>query len=286
MTRLLHSAERLAVFDPAPNYLNDHTVVRDSGGAWHLFGITAPEPARPLEEVHFLHASAPKLAGPWQVHEPVIPADSDRGETHVWAPYVIPHAGQFWMFFTGGTHDHTRYRIELATSADLFTWRREPKPLFEDGFDARDPMVTRVNQQWVMYYTRTSEPAGGTHQVAARTSTDLRRWSPPRVVFDSGVEGTLGGPTESPFVFRAKVAGQTRWILSVCDAWEYDLTRVRASDNPFWWESEPFGVVQEHCPEYVFDEQGNFWVTGAGWGRGGLHLRRCTLDPILDTKAG
>jgi Asp-tRNA(Asn)/Glu-tRNA(Gln) amidotransferase A subunit family amidase len=31
------------------------------------------------------------------------------------------------------------------------------------GFDARDPFILRVGDQWVMYYTATSKPEGGNH---------------------------------------------------------------------------------------------------------------------------
>ena len=277
--------ERRRVLDPSTpeveSYLNDHTLVRHPDGTWHLFGITAPEPARPLEEVHFLHATAAELTGPWSVHEPVIEADTAAGETHVWAPHVIEHEGRWWMFYTGGTDDHTRYRIQLATSDDLWHWQRDASaPLFEDGFDARDPMVLRLDEQWVLYYTRTSTPEGGHHQVAARTSSDLRHWSEPRVVFESPDEGTLGGPTESPFVIEVTHQGRRGWLLSICDAGLYDLTRVHLSGDPFGWTPEQLCFeVAEHCPEYVLDESGQWWISGAGWGRGGLHLRQLELNP-------
>ena len=42
------------------------------------------------------------------------------------------------------------------------TWARHPaNPLVVDGYEARDPMVLRVGDRWVMYYTATSAPAGG-----------------------------------------------------------------------------------------------------------------------------
>src|SRR5699024_342234 len=68
------------------------------------------------------------------------------------------------------------YRMTLATSEDLFTWVRHEQVLFEDGFDARDPMVLHDGRRWLMYYTRTSAPEGGFHQVAVRTSADLLTW--------------------------------------------------------------------------------------------------------------
>ena len=53
--------------------------------------------------------------------------------------------------------------INLATSTDLWTWTRHPDgPLFHDGYDARDPFVIRIGEQWVMYYTATSDPPAAT----------------------------------------------------------------------------------------------------------------------------
>src|SRR5579859_6885960 len=58
------------IYDPSKGekqkwYINDHTFIRAADGQWHLFGITHPEPANPLEEKFFAHATAPDLAGPW-----------------------------------------------------------------------------------------------------------------------------------------------------------------------------------------------------------------------------
>src|SRR5690625_6587317 len=81
----------------------------------------------------FLHASAQDLTdAEWTVHDPVLHARTEIGETHVWAPHVIHHDGRYWMFFAGGTADHTAYRMTLATSDDLFTWTRHEPVLFED----------------------------------------------------------------------------------------------------------------------------------------------------------
>lgn len=63
--------KRLLSASPEPGqdwYINDHTFVQDSDGNWHVFGIWHAEPANPLDEKFFLHASAPELDGPWTVH--------------------------------------------------------------------------------------------------------------------------------------------------------------------------------------------------------------------------
>ena len=260
-----------------PWYINDHTLIQDQRGRWHVFGIWHPEPADPLHEDLFLHASAADLAGaPWTVHDPILHARNDVGETHVWAPHVIRHDDRYWMFYAGGTADHYRYRIELATSDDLFDWQHHPAgPLFEDGYDARDPMVLRDRDRWLLYYTRTSAPEGGFHEVAVRTSTDLLTWSDPRVAYRSGQSGTVGGPTESPFV----VPVGEQWLLFICESTEYDRTLAYLSADPLHFDDA--GAIEvdldEHCAEIVTVE-GQTMITGGGWGRGGLSIRELIIE--------
>ncbi|WP_109474807.1 glycoside hydrolase [Ornithinimicrobium cavernae] len=273
--------ERQRIYDPSVGeaeswYVNDHTFVKGPDNGWHLFGITATEPAKPLEEVFFAHASAPSLTYPqWLKQDPVIHADPDLGETHVWAPHVIRHGRTYYMFYAGGTPDHTAYKMQLATSTDLVNWtRHEDNPLFTDGFDGRDPMVTRVGDQWVMYYTATSSPSGGNHIVAYRTSDDLLSWGPRQVAFTSPRTGTFGGPTESPFVVHEGGA----YYLFVCCTSAYSDTRVFRSTDPFHFSPEDeVGQIAEHAAEVVRDG-GRWWISGAGWGAGGVWLRPLNFD--------
>lgn len=259
-------------YAPGPWYVNDHTLIRAEDGRWHVFGIWHPEPAAPLEETFFLHASAEDLEGaPWTVHPAVLHAREEIGEIHVWAPHVIRHDGRYWMFYCGGRADHADYRIELAISTDLFTWEHHPGgSLVADGFDARDPMVLREGDRWLMYCTRTSEPTGGFHEVSVRSSVDLIAWSDPQVAYRSTQSGTVGGPTESPFV--VPVAGG--WILFVCESGLYDRTLAYFSSDPCrFTDAGKIDVdLDEHCAEIVQDEE-DTWITGGGWGRGGLTIR-------------
>lgn len=254
-----------------PWYVNDHSLVRAADGRWHVVGIWHPEPAAPLDETFFLHASAADLEGAdWTIHDPILHARTELGETHVWAPHVIAHDGRYWMFYTGGTADHSAYRITLATSEDLFTWSPHEPALFEDGYDARDPMVLRAGERWLLYCTRTSSPEGGFHEVAVRESEDLVTWSAPRVAYRSTAHGTVGGPTESPFVVPAGEG----WILFVCESGEYDRTLAYFSHDPMHFEDAGRLDVDldEHCAEIVVDGE-RTWITGGGWGRGGLTIR-------------
>lgn len=264
-----------------PWYINDHTLIRDESGTWHVFGIWHPEPAAPLDETFFLHATTDTLPdGTWTVHDPVMHARTGLGETHVWAPHVIRHDGRYWMFYCGGTEDHTRYRMELATSDDLFTWVHHPGgPLFEDGFDARDPMVIRdaERDRWLLYYTKTETIDGGHHEVGVRTSEDLITWSEPSVAYRSEQTGTYGGPTESPFVVQV---GE-QWVLFVCESGIYDCTLAYASDDPMrFTDAGRIDVtLNEHCAEIVEDPASErTWITGGGWGRGGLSIRELGIE--------
>lgn len=261
------------IYDPSvgesePWYLNDHTFIRDTHGTWHVFGITHAEPADPEHEIHFAHATAPRLFGPWTKQPFALTIDPDYGETHLWAPHVIRVGSTYHMFYCGGA-DSTKSAINVATSKDLWTWTRDPRgPLFTDGYDARDPYVIRIAGRWVLFYTGTSDPAGGNHVVLYRTSDDLRAWSERKIAYRSPESGTAGGPTESPFVVRH----HGHWYLFTGPRLDYAGTDVYRSTNPLHFEHTNLaGHFAAHAAEVVRDN-GGWYVSHAGWGQGGLYL--------------
>ena len=273
------------VYDPSVGetqqwYYNDHTMIRDVvTGTWHVYAITHAEPANPLDEKNFGHATAPSPTGPWTKRPFALTAEPAAGESHIWAPHVVHNEGVYYLYYAAGTPDHAAYRMHLATSTDLNTWTRSAaNPLFTDGFDARDPMVTRVGSQWVMYYTANRTPQGGNHQVAYRTSQDLVHWGGKQVAFEHSASGTSGGPTESPFV----VYRNGWWYLSICCDSGYKDTRVYRSRDPFHFSvNDLAGRVDAHAAEIVTEPSGATWVTGAGWGQGGLHLAPLSFQPAF-----
>jgi beta-fructofuranosidase len=275
VTDLVTAGPFTPIYDPgadrgAPWYINDHTLIRDDTGRWHLFGITHAEPADPDNEVEFAHATAPALAGPWTTEPHALRVDPDYGETHLWAPFVVrSDAGEYCMFYAGGGADHTAAQLNLATSADLFHWTRRPAgPLFTDGYDARDPMIRRLDAGWIMYYCATSTPAGGNHIVAYRTSPDLLTWSEPGVAYRDRSVGTLAGPTESPFV----VAHGGWWYLFLGPRPDYVGTDVLRSADPRSFRIEDkVGHIAAHAAEVVSDA-GQWWITSCGWGQGGVFI--------------
>lgn len=274
MRNTVQAGEFQRIYDPSVGescawYINDHTLIRAEDGRWHLFGITHPEPADPFDEIEFAHATADRPHGPWTKHESALHVDRDYGETHLWAPHVISADGRYYMFYAGGGDDRTAAAINLATSPDLFRWTRVPEgPLFRDGYDARDPMVTRIGDRWVMYYCANSAPTGGHHVVAYRISTDLLHWGERQIAYTDPTEGTEAGPTESPYVLQD---GQW-WYLFIGPRPDYVGTEVFRSDNPFHFDvADSVGHIPSHAAEVVRDDD-RWWITHAGWGQGGVSL--------------
>lgn len=268
------------VYDPSggethPWYINDHTVIRDRAGRWHLFGITHPEPADPWNETRFAHATAEHLLGPWTKQPPALDVDREYGETHLWAPYVLDSGAEYVMFYDGGGEDRTATAMNTATSTDLRNWTRHPRgPVFRDGYDARDPMVLRLDDRWVMYYCATSEPAGGNHIVAYRTSTDLVHWSDRAIAYADPSTGTGAGPTESPFVVRHNGF----WYLFIGPRPDYVGTDVFRSDDPLHFRvQDRVGHIEAHAAEIITDGADR-WITTAGWGQGGVHIAPLYFD--------
>jgi hypothetical protein len=165
--------------------------------------------------------------------------------------------------------------MQLATSEDLFTWTRHPgNPLFQDGFDARDPYVEKIGGQFVMYYTANERPDGGHHLVAYRTSKDLLHWSDRKVAYTDPAIGTFGGPTESPFVVRRGAD----WYLFICCTGSYTGTKVIHSDDPLNFDaSNIVGHIDAHASEVIRDK-GRDWISAAGWGYGGVSLAELDFD--------
>ncbi|MBN2581108.1 MAG: hypothetical protein JXB10_19145 [Pirellulales bacterium] len=261
--------------------INDHCFVRDDAGTWHVFGITHPKPFVPEDADNFAHATAKKLLQtPWKKHPFALSVDPSTGEYVLWAPHVIRHQGLYYMFYCAGSPDHTKYRLHLATSPDLKTWTRCPdNPLLTDGFDARDPFILPLKDQWVMYYTATTRPDGGNHVVKAVVSKDLVHWKDPKVVLRDPSIGQYGGPCESPFVVR-----RGPYYYLFCGPRQgYRGTSVFRSTDPFHWSlDDHVGYLDSHAAEVVRDADGRWYLSHCGWGEKGLYLAPLHWNDGLD----
>ena len=255
-----------------PWCVNDHTFIQGPDKTWHLFGITHPKPLSWEKDPgrQLAHATARTLLPvPWDAQPFAVKRDWEQYREYLlWAPHVVQHDGTYYLFVcVGDPGDHGRYRIHLLTSPDLKEWTRSPdNPMVVDGFDARDPFVTRVGDQWALYYTANSTPECGNHIVACVTSKDLRHWSNRKVVFTHPRAGSFGGPTESPFVVRRG----NSYYLFVCDN---EWTDVYVSNDPFHWDFDQQNTrILAHASEIVRDTDGKWFISHAGWTSGPLKL--------------
>ncbi|MCX5789847.1 MAG: family 43 glycosylhydrolase [Elusimicrobia bacterium] len=272
-----------------PFYINDHTLARAPDGRWHLFGIFHHELADPLNEVDFVHARAPAgdPAG-WSGNDFVIgqgtagvalSVDRSLGETHLWAPHVAKNGNEYVMaFHSGGPDDDSQ--IKIAHSADLETWQRRPlKPIFTDICTARDPMLFKAGDLWVLYYTRCDGIKTRLNGVAYRTSTDLENWSEPAMALTLTKAPPLpnSGYTESPFVFER---GGWYYLSATSYPVEYDATFLYRSRSPFSFGDAAVAKFKSHAAEWVEggDDPGHgpLFITHAGWGQGGVWLSPVT----------
>ena len=204
---------------------------------------------------------------------------------------MIEHDGRYWMYYCAGGDAPEAYRIHLATSDDCWPWERHPaNPMVVDGYEARDPMVLRVGDRWVMYYTANLEPDGGRHIVAAASPTtsctgraatsstrtrcpapapvppSRRSWSPATTGSSSSSARTTAGSCGS---CRRRGAGP--------DPAAYRRTRVLASPDPLRFRAEDqVATIASHAAEVIHDEQDRWWVSHCGWGEGGAHLAPLT----------
>jgi arabinan endo-1,5-alpha-L-arabinosidase len=241
------------------------------------------------------------IPGPWVTAE--APFESD-GEHVLWAPHVIfrEHESKYYMFYCSGAKDRSPgvdpytqpFSISLRTSKDLKSWsprvQLQPDP-FEDGYQARDPMIlwNSTISVWVMYYTSTERPGtghdAGHHIVAYRTSGDLTRWSNRGIAYTDLHVGSDYGPTESPFVvqrgddyylfigprpYDRNFPGGNNWKHP-----GYAGTDVfRSKHWNSWTNADYVGHIDAHALEVVKDVDGAWYVSHSGIFHEGLFLAR------------
>lgn len=246
-------------------YLNDHTLVRDDGGRWHVFGITStsgPGGAGFAGQRQFLHATAESLAGPWTEQPDVIvlrPEEPSRTS----APYIVRDQGLWQMFWYHNVPNGGR----VAHAPDLFDWTRDPQ-VIPGG---RDPFVMRLDDgRWALYTTSLTTEADGLHDsVAVFISRSLTDWSEASEgVALRNPEACHGndcwGWYESPTI--AEVGGAFYLFVTFTSSspGDYERTWVFRSHDPTRFEPTPITELRAHAGELVRD-RGRMFLTSGGW---------------------
>ena len=285
----LEQGEMIHVLDTSslaggPYYVNDHTIVQGDDGTWHLFGIFHDEPKGSGAEVDLVHAVSDEREparwrrGSFEVapapHRFALHARRELGETHLWAPHVARVGDRWVMIYQAGGADDYHASIRLAESHDLYAWTRTGAlPLFEDFCEARDPMLTRRGDEWVVYYTRCESISHKASGVVFRTSPDLARWSEPHIALSvrSSPETSNSAYTESPFVFER---GGTFWLSITAYPTDWAATLLYRSRAPFAFPDVPAARLRAHAAEWVFGRDGTAFMTHAGPGQTGVWISR------------
>lgn len=243
------------------NHPNDHTLFQDDAGHWHLWAcVRHTRVGRVLA-----HWSSPKLLqAPWKLEPDVIRCDRTAGESRVeWrdqeflqSPFVVQHAGQWWMIYGGydtgfdrhgqPTDDYNRQEKQLClmTSPNGREWTRHHNTeglsrLFWGPGAVRDPMVGHFGGRWIAYYSGHHDQDRNRAGIYARESDDLLTWSDWHLVHFDERPGPSGKPfhPESPFV----VQRQGRYYLFRTHG-HVRGCQVFVSDDPL-----SFGLNAQEC---------------------------------------
>ncbi len=269
-------------------YCNDHTLVRDTDGRWHAYGIIWHRPPKPWEnEKQFFHATSPTLVGGemWEDHGYAM-RNIPGKEAVIWAPHARRIDGCLWMFYNAGNMREDAgdwpswgtMHIARSDESDGFAWERdELNPIFSDPGHARDSFVAEFDGTWHWYYTRTVNEVDQRSAVGVRTSPDLEHWSGARLVWTHAPGGHWGGNAESPQVIHR----DGLYYLFVTLAMEgYDKTHVYWSRDPLHFPREQFVTrLDVHAPEIIRDTDGAWYITNCGWDKQGLYIAPLEWSP-------
>jgi len=189
-------------------------------------------------------------------------ADPTKGESlgGLQAPFVFKD-GARWVMFYGCWDD-----IGSAAGTDgkdffrLLHAERKVGLLGNQPGNPRDPMVLRVGQRWLLYYTAHPENHGADY---CRTSEDLRTWSEPKMVAKGGAAGNGPYSAECPFVVERE-PGQF-YLFRTQHYGVNAQTSVYFSSDPmdFGIENDAghfLGTLPVAAPEIVRNEKGEWFI--------------------------
>lgn len=262
-------------------YVVDHAII-EKDDQWHLIyirGIAVTNwPEYPLS--NFGHAVSNDLKS-WNIKKPVLNTDEEFFDSYqVWAPHIIEHDNEYWMFYTG-VNDSACQTICLARSKDLYNWERhENNPVHtslpwgrwaEDQWsDCRDPMVLKEGNTFYCYYTA-GRTLPDTEQyeycLGIASSKNLLDWK------DEGyvrLEHSLDTPPESPFVVKR---GEDYYLFYT--NYKHGIVYIKSKDPVTGWlenPHDPQSIMTGVSATEIFRENGKWYITLISHMKNGLHF--------------
>lgn len=270
-------------FRPVGGQLADFATVHHAGRD-HFFYIERRlqegTPFFPGHEIYFGHASTPDFFT-WEVHDPVmLVRPGTWEEAHVWAPMILRVGREFVMAYTG-LNRHLSQNIGLASSRDLFTWKRwRRNPLSpcrnaawaswseDDIASCRDPHLLHHGGRFWMVYTANTRT--GATCLALASSLDLRRWQDHGPILTgptSGYEPRLwGGHAQGSYESANLCHRLGRWFLVFTAAtrergratWAVASDQLDSFERREWWRFWDEGG----CVEVVRDRGERSLIAG------------------------
>ncbi len=255
-------------FRPVGGSVADFAVAEHEGRI-HFFYIerrlTEGTPFYPGHEIYFGHASTADFFN-WQVHDPVMLVRPDSWEeAHVWAPCIVRRGEGFIMAYTG-VNRHISQNIGLASSTDLFSWKRwETNPISpckdkawaswrsDEISSCRDPSICEYqDRHWMIYTANTKE---GASCIALTSTADFCTWKdrgPICVGPATGYEPRLkGGHPQGSLESANLLRRRGKWFLLV-------KAKVRDSDRRSWV------IESDRIDSFDFANRRVFWPGAFG----------------------
>lgn len=273
-------------FRPVGGSVADFAVA-ELDGRLHFFYIerrlAEGTPFYPGHEIFFGHASTADFVN-WEVHDPVLLIRPGTWEeAHVWAPCIVRRGEEFLMAYTG-LNRHVSQDIGLASSKDLFDWRRwDSNPLSpckdkawafwreQQISSCRDPSLCEYDgRYWMIFTANTRE---GASCIAMASTRDFAKWEdhgPICVGPAGGYEPRLEGGHPQGSLESANLLWRGgRWFLTV-------KAKVRGQQASNWV------IESETNRTFDFGKRREFWP-----GAGGVEVvREKGSRTLLATFAG
>ncbi len=254
-------------------YINDHCLIRDDSGTFHLFyilGVVGKGCYTPGNEVIIGHATSKNLRR-WRV-EPHALERQDGGKhwesAHIFAPFVIRHQNLYWMFYCGDNPERAQ-RMGLATSRDLMHWDRHPdNPLIapqglwaywaaDKPASCRDPHVwRRADGTYRMLWVADLREPPQTSCLALSQSKDLVHWEEVGPVLArhwSNLE-SMTMKTESPCMVERH--GRYFLFYRHGNGMKYSISDV----DDDWRGRDTYYLGPSHASE-IFEVDGQWYIT-------------------------
>jgi hypothetical protein len=262
-------------------YVVDHALIKKDG-LTHLFYIRGTAatnwPEYPL--FNFGHAVSRDLKN-WDIQQPVLQCPATGWDVYqVWAPYILERKGVYYMFYAG-VNKNVSQAICLATSSDLYNWKRyEKNPVITAGTwglwdssrwsDCRDPVVLQDGDNYYCYYTavrKNTENGQSESCLGISSSKDLFHWK------DQGfirLEQSLATPPESPFVLNHN---GTYYLFYT--NYKYGTVYLTSRDPVEGWtelSADKMVLMGSISASEIYGDNGKWYMSYISHQKNGLHF--------------